>query len=44
MADPTQRALLQQESREFASFQDATVYLNQLRATAKVEVNPQLFN
>ena len=44
MADPTQRALVQQESREFASFQDATVYLNQLRATAKVEVNPQLFN
>lgn len=44
ITDPAQRAGAQQEAREFASFQDATVYLTQLRKSAKVKVNPQLFN
>jgi peptidyl-prolyl cis-trans isomerase D len=44
ISDPSQRALAQQEAREFANFQDATVYVTQMRAGAKVEVNPQLFN
>lgn len=43
MSDPAVSANATREAREFASFQDATVYVNQLRANAKVEVNPQLF-
>lgn len=44
VADAGLRTEASREAREFASFQDATVYVNQLRANAKVKVNPQLFN
>jgi hypothetical protein len=32
------------DAREYSSFQDASVYISQLRANAKVKVNPTLFN
>ena len=44
VTDPAQRANAGREAREYASFQDATVYVTQLRADAKVKINPQLFN
>lgn len=40
----TDRAEAEREAREFAAFQDATVYVAKLRAEAKVKINPQLFN
>jgi peptidyl-prolyl cis-trans isomerase D len=43
VTDPGLRASASREAREFASFQDATVYVNALRENAKVKVNPQLF-
>ncbi len=44
VADPALRAGAAQEARELAAFQDATVYLDELRDGAKVKVNEQLFN
>jgi hypothetical protein len=43
VGEPGLRANAQREAREFAAFQDATVYVDRLRAEAEVKVNEQLF-
>jgi peptidyl-prolyl cis-trans isomerase D len=40
---PAERAEALRTARDQASFRDATVYVTQLRSTADVKVNPQLF-
>ena len=42
--DPAARSALAGEARELMSFLEASVYVTQMRATARVKVNPQLFN
>ncbi len=40
---PAQRAQAMREAREAATIRDSAMYLTELRAAAKIEVNPQLF-
>jgi len=40
---PAERAQAMREARERSSFRDASVYVDELRAGAEVQVNPQLF-
>ena len=40
---PAQRAQAMREAREAATIRDSATYLAELRAVAKIEVNPQLF-